>query len=80
MSSLKALPGIQQFQMEGDVAIITGGSKGLGAAMAAGLASAGAKVAIVSRNLDEATTVAEEVAVGFGTETAAFAADVTNED
>ena len=38
-----ALPGIKQFDMSGRVAIVTGGSKGLGKAMAAGLASAGAE-------------------------------------
>ena len=36
------LPGIKQFDLTGKVALITGGSKGLGYAMAAGLASAGA--------------------------------------
>ena len=38
------LPGIKQFDLTGKSAIITGGSKGLGEAMAAGLASAGANV------------------------------------
>ena len=37
-----ALPGIGQFRMDGHLAMITGGSKGLGFAMADGLASAGA--------------------------------------
>ena len=36
------LPGIKLFDLTGRAAIITGGSKGLGHAMAAGLASAGA--------------------------------------
>ena len=43
-------------------ALITGGSKGLGAAMAAGLASAGADVMIVSRHLEEAQATAETIA------------------
>jgi NAD(P)-dependent dehydrogenase (short-subunit alcohol dehydrogenase family) len=63
--------------MKGHVAIVTGGSKGLGAAMAAGLASAGATVVLVSRNGDEAQATADEIATGFGTETRAIAADVT---
>ena len=33
---LKSLPGVRQFDLTGHVAIITGGSKGLGAAIAAG--------------------------------------------
>lgn len=79
MSQLSALPGIRQFEMKEQVAVITGGSKGLGAAIAAGLASAGSKIAIVSRNQAEADAVATEVATGFDVEAAAFAADVTNE-
>ena len=35
------LPGIKQFDLTGRAAIVTGCSKGLGFAMAAGLASAG---------------------------------------
>ena len=41
--------GMKQFDLTGRAAIITGGSKGLGASMAAGLASAGADVLLVSR-------------------------------
>ena len=48
------LPGIKLFDMTGQTAIITGGSKGLGKAMASGLASAGARIAVVSRNQSEA--------------------------
>lgn len=79
-TQLKTLPGIQQFQMQDQVAIITGGSKGLGAAMAAGLASAGASIVIVSRNLTEASATAAEVAEGFGVTAIGMAADVTQED
>jgi NAD(P)-dependent dehydrogenase (short-subunit alcohol dehydrogenase family) len=46
-------PGINLFDLTGRVAIITGGSKGLGLAMAAGLASAGAHVLLVNRNKEE---------------------------
>ncbi len=59
------LPGIKLFDLTGRAAIITGGSKGLGAAMAEGLASAGANVLLVSRNLEEAQAVAHEIASGI---------------
>ncbi|MDP6034726.1 MAG: SDR family NAD(P)-dependent oxidoreductase, partial [Verrucomicrobiota bacterium] len=59
---MKVLPGIKQFDLTGKAAIITGGSKGLGQAMGAGLASAGADVMLVSRNLDEAQAAADQIA------------------
>lgn len=76
--STQALPGIKQFEMSDRVAIITGGSKGLGLAMAAGLASAGAKIMIVNRNADEGKKAAEDLAKTYGTEVISFSADVTN--
>ena len=62
---LKSLPGVSLFNMKDQVAVVTGGSKGLGAAMAAGLASAGASIVLVSRNADEAQTAAAEIADGL---------------
>ena len=46
---LQSLPGIKLFDLSGKSAIVTGGSKGLGLAMAAALASAGAKIMLVNR-------------------------------
>jgi NAD(P)-dependent dehydrogenase (short-subunit alcohol dehydrogenase family) len=46
------LPGIKQFDLSGRTVLVTGGSKGLGKAMAEGFASAGANLFLVSRNLD----------------------------
>jgi NAD(P)-dependent dehydrogenase (short-subunit alcohol dehydrogenase family) len=73
------LPGIRSFDMTDQTAIVTGGSKGLGKAMAAGLASAGAKVALVSRNLAEAEAAANEIAADYKTETLALQVDVTQQ-
>src|SRR6266853_3770742 len=72
------LPGLKQFDLTGRTAVITGGSKGLGEAMAAGLASAGADVALVSRRLDEAQRAAERIARDFGRRAAGFFGDVTS--
>jgi len=74
------LPGIKQFDMTDRVAIVTGGSKGLGAAMAAGLASAGADVVLASRHEDEAIESAEQIAKDFGHRAIGMAADVTCPD
>ena len=73
------LPGIKQFELTGKTAVITGGSKGLGEAMAAGLASAGADVMIVSRNLDEAQSAADQIATDFGHKAVAHQCDVSSQ-
>ena len=73
------LPGIKLFDLTGRNAVITGGSKGLGAAMAAGLASAGANVMLVSRTEEEASAAAQKIADEFGNKAIGHRADVTNE-
>ena len=49
------------FDISGKVAIVTGGSKGIGLQMALDLAEAGAEVVIASRHLNEAQTAADQV-------------------
>jgi len=71
------LPGIEQFDLRGKSAIVTGGSKGLGHAMAAGLASAGADVLLTSRNLAEAQQAADEISKEYGTRVIACCGDVS---
>lgn len=78
-TSTDALPGIKQFDLSGKVAIITGGSKGLGLAMAAGLASAGAQIMIVNRNAEEGKAAAEGLSEEYGIKAISFAADITDE-
>lgn len=74
------LPGVKQFDMTGRAAIVTGGSKGLGQAMAAGLASAGADVLLTSRNLEEGEATAKAIADDFGHRAIPMKADVTSPD
>ena len=71
------LPGIRLFDLTGRVAIVTGGTKGLGTAMAAALASAGASVAVCGRSESEANEVAARLADDYGVQTLGVAADVT---
>ena len=70
---------MERFRLTGRVAVVTGGSMGLGRAMAGGLAEAGARVAVVSRTAKRIEEVAAEI-VRKGGEAIAVAADVTRED
>jgi NAD(P)-dependent dehydrogenase (short-subunit alcohol dehydrogenase family) len=65
-------------KLSGRTALITGGSKGLGKAMALALARAGARVAVVSRQLDSLKAAADEVRA-LGGEAEPFVADVSDE-
>lgn len=49
------------YGLEGRVALVTGGSRGLGREMVLGLARAGADVVIASRKLDACETLADQV-------------------
>lgn len=73
------LPGIKQFDLTGKTAIVTGGSKGLGQAMAEGLASAGADLLLTSRNVEEAQAVAQQITRDYGRKVIAISADVSSE-
>jgi NAD(P)-dependent dehydrogenase (short-subunit alcohol dehydrogenase family) len=54
------VPASDRFDLTGRVALVTGGSRGLGRAMVLGLAGAGADVIIASRKLDACEAVADE--------------------
>jgi NAD(P)-dependent dehydrogenase (short-subunit alcohol dehydrogenase family) len=54
------------FNLTGKVALVTGGSKGLGQAMARGLAEAGADVIISSRHEHELRTALDDILRGTG--------------
>jgi NAD(P)-dependent dehydrogenase (short-subunit alcohol dehydrogenase family) len=58
--SATSAPGAR-FDLTGKVALVTGGSRGLGHAMVLGFAAAGADVAIASRKLDACVKTAGEV-------------------
>lgn len=68
------------FDLRGRVALVTGGSKGLGKAMARGLAEAGADVVISSRHEDELREAAAEIRHGLDTGVATIVADMTKRE
>ncbi|MEL0253021.1 MAG: SDR family NAD(P)-dependent oxidoreductase, partial [Novosphingobium sp.] len=58
-------------QMDGQVALVTGASRGIGAATAKALAAAGAHVILVARNAKDLEKVEEEIFEAGGSATIA---------
>ena len=54
------------FDLTGKVAVVTGGSRGIGRSVVLGLAAAGADVVVASRKAANCEAVAEEVRTGLG--------------
>ena len=70
---------LKLFDLTGKVAIVTGSWRGLGRAMAQGLAGAGAKVAISGRSAPQVESAAAELA-GAGRETIGIPFDATKRE
>jgi 2-dehydro-3-deoxy-D-gluconate 5-dehydrogenase len=64
------------FELNGKVAIVTGGNGGIGLGMARGLAGAGARVVVAGRNREKSAAAREELGAGA----LAIEVDVTRED
>ena len=64
------------FSLAGKVAVVTGGGRGIGRAIAVGYARAGAAVAVIGRSADRVEAAAAEIA-GEGGVSLAVAADLT---
>jgi gluconate 5-dehydrogenase len=68
------------FDLTGRVALVTGGSKGIGKAIARGFAEAGASVVISSRHEDELHAAADDIHRGLSTSVATIEADMTRRE
>jgi NAD(P)-dependent dehydrogenase (short-subunit alcohol dehydrogenase family) len=68
------------FNLTGKVALVTGGSKGLGKAMARGLAEAGADIIISSRHEKELRAALDEILQGTGRRGCFLVADMSRRD
>src|ERR1700679_1451961 len=70
----------ERFDLTGKVAIVTGGSRGLGRSMVQALAAAGADVVVTSRKLDACEALAAEVTAATGRRALALACNVGHWD
>jgi NAD(P)-dependent dehydrogenase (short-subunit alcohol dehydrogenase family) len=68
------------FNLTGKVALVTGGSKGLGKAMARGLAQAGADIVISSRHEEELRPALDEILKGTSRKGKYIVADMSQRD
>jgi gluconate 5-dehydrogenase len=66
------------FRLDGKVAVVIGGTGGIGEIMAAGLAEQGAKVAVAGRNMAKLDVITKRIQSETKSETLPFQVDITD--
>ncbi len=69
---------LDDFRLDDRVALVTGGGRGIGRALATGLAEAGADIALTARSEEQLLRTADEIAVATGRRAVEFPADLTD--
>jgi len=69
---------LDDFQLHGRVALVTGGGRGIGKALAMGLGEAGADIALTARSEDQLRRAADEIVAAAGRRAVQFPADLTD--
>ncbi len=73
-------PVLSQFSLRGKIALVTGGSRGIGRQVVTGLAEAGADVAFIYRTATDAEETAAKIAEQTGVRVQAYRSDVTKRE
>jgi NAD(P)-dependent dehydrogenase (short-subunit alcohol dehydrogenase family) len=68
------------FRLDGKVAIVTGGGRGIGKFIATGLAEAGANLVIASRKMKNLEATADQIRQACGVNVLSVACDMANEE
>lgn len=70
---------MDRFTLDGKTAIVTGGNRGIGKAIATGLAEAGADIVVANRDAEAGEEAAAEIAEATSVDTLAVPTDVSDE-
>lgn len=80
MRELLTMGIIEKMRLDGKAIFVTGGARGIGKSVATAFAEAGADLAIVDVDIQEAEKTAAEISQATGVKTIAIKCDVTNPD